>query len=196
MASPKILRRARDKLVRLASRSLTRRRHLHGRRFLVPSVLPGLTGPLQSEDWLFPLLAQLLAARPGVVLDVGANIGQTLVKVKAADWARPYIGIEPNPACVHFLKTFIALNRIPEALVIPAGLSDHAHLGRFLSREANAFDTSASVVDGFAGKGFTAPRWPMCPCCKAMTWWLWPGQRRSRCSRSMSRAESWRFCPG
>lgn len=39
----------------------------------------------ESEPWMIDLLAALLHQRSGAFLDVGVNVGQTLIKVKAID---------------------------------------------------------------------------------------------------------------
>ncbi len=36
----------------------------------------------------------------GVFLDVGANMGQTFVRVKSLDRQQPIVCVEPSPACV------------------------------------------------------------------------------------------------
>src|SRR5690348_13368483 len=53
----------------------------------------------ESEPWFLQLLTLLLPYNKGSFVDVGANLGQTMIKVKALDSARKYIGFEPNPTC-------------------------------------------------------------------------------------------------
>src|SRR5689334_10466979 len=44
------------------------------------------------EVWLFRAIERILRERTGVFVDVGVNVGHTLIKVKAADPDREYIG--------------------------------------------------------------------------------------------------------
>ena len=100
-----------------------------------------------SERWMFDVLRKLLAQTAGAFVDVGANIGQTLLKVKMADGNRPYYGFEPNPAAVAYLQQLALRNSFTNVTVFPVGLSDHtAVVTLFLKDDV---DPSASVVAGF-----------------------------------------------
>ena len=57
-----------------------------GRTFLKPKV-QGVMCEI-AEPWVVDLLARLLPAKAGAFLDVGVNLGQTLLAVKAADPTR------------------------------------------------------------------------------------------------------------
>src|SRR5690348_5369770 len=59
------------------------------------------------EVWLFRGIERLRRDRPGAFVDVGVNVGHTLVKVKAADPGREYIGFEPNPQCLTYVQHLI-----------------------------------------------------------------------------------------
>ena len=72
-----------------------------------------------TEPWMTQWLESLLPVRTGVFLDIGVNLGQTLLKVKAIDPQRPYVGFEPNPACVFYLHELISMNQIQEASIFP-----------------------------------------------------------------------------
>jgi FkbM family methyltransferase len=69
------------------------------------------------------LLRQLLPTREGLFIDVGVNLGQTLVKVKDIDPERSYLGFEPNPSCVAFTERMIPALGLRNCRTVPAGLS-------------------------------------------------------------------------
>jgi FkbM family methyltransferase len=117
-----------------------------GRRFRVP-VLGGLKA-YASEDWLIEVLRRLMSLRDGAFVDVGVNLGQTLLKVAAIDPARDYLGFEPNPTCVAYLGRLIAANGLSQCRVLPVGLSSGTGILR-LSVYGNDADSSASLVPGF-----------------------------------------------
>ena len=71
--------------------------------------------------------------RPGAVLDVGANLGQTLGSILKVDPSRSYIGFEPQIAACHFVNRFIRDNRLANAIVLPIGLSLETQMRRFWS---------------------------------------------------------------
>jgi FkbM family methyltransferase len=105
-----------------------------------------------AEPWLDVVLERLLAARPGSFVDVGVNIGQTLVKVLKADPARQYWGFEPNPAALAYVSSLVRLNAIGNVHLVCGALSDHnATEALFLSSPC---DSSASIVEGFRPSDF------------------------------------------
>jgi len=106
---------------------------------------------LGHEPYLLPFLQRALKSRPGAFVDVGVNIGQTLMKVMAFDPSRQYVGFEPQLACSCFVERFINDNRLTNALVLPLGLSDSD--GLCALHTSGNFDEMASIegnvsVDG------------------------------------------------
>src|SRR6185436_11975470 len=75
-----------------AARWLHRRGWLWRANFGVAGTLGGRR---MREVWLFDALQRVMLERSGAVIDVGVNVGHTLIKVKTADPQRDYIGFEP-----------------------------------------------------------------------------------------------------
>ena len=124
---------------------------LAGRRLKIP-VLYG-QGPQNLallEPGIFDALKKTLSLRSGTVLDVGVNVGQTLLKIKALDWARSYVGFEINPRCCQYVDALIAANRFPECTVVPAGLSDRSGLATLWLRRTVSLDPSATTISEVA----------------------------------------------
>lgn len=117
-----------------------------GQRFQLPILSYGQPTSLATEPWLADWITWLLERSPGPFLDVGANIGQTLLKVKARLPEQTYIGFEPNPANLFFLERLIAQNGF-QATVVPVGLSTEP--GLLSLARANTYDSSASLIEGF-----------------------------------------------
>jgi len=119
---------------------------VYGARFKVP-LMRGVGGSHRqgSEPWMLDALQRLfaLAGTPGMV-DVGVNIGQTLLKAKSIDRRCRYVGFEPNPFCVQFVNELIALNRFEHCDVLPVALSSGPGLIGFVA-ESEA-DSAASMV--------------------------------------------------
>ena len=86
-------------------------------------VLGGLKVGLLGERFLLDIFDKVLPHLGGAVVDVGANVGQTLAKVKLADPARRYFGFEPNPACFYYLETLVKANGWHGVSLFPVGLS-------------------------------------------------------------------------
>ena len=139
-----ILRRLNWHLRRLNYR---RRVDVNGVPIRIPTIL-GISSEV-TEVWMIELLVKLLRQRRGAFVDVGVNVGQTLIKVKALDSQRRYIGFEPNPVCVFYVKELIRENAFQGCTVFPIGLyTQDAVLSLDLFSETPT-DSSASVVSGY-----------------------------------------------
>jgi FkbM family methyltransferase len=142
-----------------AARALHRRGLLWRANFTVAGRLGGrpLRVPLQfgagwehlrmAEMWLFHGLERVMRQRRGVFLDAGVNVGHTLIKVKAIDPDREYIGFEPNPHCLRYTQQLIDLNQFSRCTVVPVGISNRTGIIKlFMNPDA---DPSATIVEGF-----------------------------------------------
>ena len=90
--------------------------------------------------------------REGAFIDVGANIGQTLIKVISIDNDRQYIGFEPQIEGCCFIDKFIKDNSLNKYVIMPLGLSDKKGVLRLGLRES--CDATASIVDKYRPEGF------------------------------------------
>jgi FkbM family methyltransferase len=119
---------------------------VNGERFRIP-IHRGVGWDLRhsSETWMTDLLRRLLeaGASPGL-LDVGVNIGQTLLKLKSIDPAIRYCGFEPNPFCVSFVHELIRLNGFTDCRLAPVALSDRPGLFEFIAGSDS--DSGGSMV--------------------------------------------------
>lgn len=75
-------------------------------------------------DWKTKAIGAILEHRPGVLIDVGANVGQTLLDFVAAPIRSSYLGFEPNFACYQHLAEVVRLNNLERCRIVPAGLAD------------------------------------------------------------------------
>lgn len=87
--------------------------------------------------------------RHGSFVDVGVNLGQTLLIVAATDSDRRYIGFEPNPICADYVERLIRSNGLNHYRLIPAGLANKTAVVTLEIFEKDGTDSSASVVPGF-----------------------------------------------
>jgi len=101
-----------------------------------------------SEPWMIDLLGKVLR-QPGAFLDIGVNVGQTLVKVKSLDPDREYVGFEPNPVCIAYLQELIRDNRFANCTVIPVGLYTEDGVLALDLFSDSATDSSASLIENF-----------------------------------------------
>jgi FkbM family methyltransferase len=107
----------------------------------------GYSNITPSEPWMITLLAHFLGMRSGIFVDIGANIGQTLIKLRQVSPTTPYVGFEPNPTCAHYLLELIRANNFKDTTIIPAGVFDKpALLELQLYSDDNSTDSGATVV--------------------------------------------------
>lgn len=105
------------------------------------------------EEWLDGLLKTILKSKPGAFIDVGVNIGQTLIKLISIDPERQYIGFEPNLSCSFSVEQFITTNQLKHCKIFPIGLSNKFDsLELLLCTERST--TSASLIKGFRPESF------------------------------------------
>lgn len=122
------------------------REEVDGHAFVIPIINGRKT--YVSEPWMSDVLRRLFERKAGAFVDVGVNLGQTLLKVAAIDPAREYVGFEPNPACVDYAWKLIEKNGLPYT-IIPAGVSAETTLLNLEMFRADDTDPSASIVPNF-----------------------------------------------
>ena len=95
--------------------------HLNGKKFKIP-VNAG-NRAVVVELWMLEILKLLLIDKKNsTFIDIGVNLGQTLLKVKSIVPKINFVGFEPNPACVNYLEELIRLNGITNCKIYPFGL--------------------------------------------------------------------------
>jgi FkbM family methyltransferase len=109
----------------------------------------GLSNIDEPEKWMSEIIRLLLPRSKGCFLDVGVNIGQTLLKLKSIDRNFEYLGLEPNPVCVYYAERFIHLNQFPNTKIIPTGVSNVNEVVTLKYYSNDFTDSSASIIDNF-----------------------------------------------
>jgi len=77
-----------------------------------------------APDWKTSAVGAILRNRPGALLDVGANVGQTLMDFLSAPVRSTYLGFEPNLICYQHLVKLVSDNALDGCRVLPVGLCD------------------------------------------------------------------------
>jgi hypothetical protein len=115
------------------------------RRLDVSSSNPAMRGLLYwRPSWKSELIAKALCKRPGLFVDVGANIGQTLLDYLSSPVQNGYVGLEPSLECARHVKSVIDNNRLDNCRILPVALSDSA--GVLDLHAANEADPGGTVV--------------------------------------------------
>lgn len=106
----------------------------------------------QYEVGMDDIFRRCLQRKSGAFVDVGANIGQTLVKVIQIDRDREYIGFEPQLSGAFLIDQFLAQNKMPHHFILPIGLSDRRSIEKLGINSSN--DAAASFVSEYRPDGF------------------------------------------
>jgi FkbM family methyltransferase len=111
-----------------------------------------LKGQGGREPWLDTVFEAVLRLSDGAFLDVGANIGQTMLKVLSFDPSRRYIGFEPQVSCCFLIQHFLEKNSIGSFAILPVGLSRGN--GTVKLYRGGEYDSTASTVKEFRPVNF------------------------------------------
>lgn len=132
---------------------ITYKSNLNGVNFKIPIIKGiGYSNLFMSERWMIDLLKIIYKIKKGNFVDVGVNLGQSLLKFKSLQLNHSYIGFEPNPSCLFYLENLIEANNLDKTEIYPVGISTKtqiAHLNFF----SNSYtDSSASILEQFRPK--------------------------------------------
>lgn len=104
-------------------------------------------GLTDHETWVASLARVALLITPGAFIDVGVNLGQTILTLLGAGLRPPYVGFEPNPMCVAYVDRLLRRNAISWVRLVPAALSDEC---RVLELQGNSeTDSASSIIASF-----------------------------------------------
>jgi FkbM family methyltransferase len=121
-----------------------------GQAFRVP-ILGGLgiDNLSVADRWMIEVIGHLFKIKQGAFIDVGSNIGQTLMKVKFVSPSVEYIGFDPNPLCVEYCRELIRINGLENSTVVAAGLYNRNDLLVLSFYNPDEADDTATVVSDF-----------------------------------------------
>lgn len=131
------------------------RRKVAGRTLRLPVINNVGRAHLDEHEPHLDLILRRLY-RPGTLLiDVGVNIGQTLVKYAAiAGTTCRYIGFEPNTRAASYVEEIIIRNDMHNAMIVPVGLGFHTRLAKLFMDSAGSTDPAASMQQGIRDAEF------------------------------------------
>ena len=119
----------------------------------------GFQNMKREEPWMVTLLKLIFKIEDRKFIDVGVNVGQTLLKVKAIDVDRCYIGFEPNPSCIHYANKLVKINKFSNVTLLPFGVSVKTGLAELQFYHNSSGDTSASIIKEFRNNQVVHKDW-------------------------------------
>lgn len=114
----------------------------------------GMDNVTLKKEWLDLLIEEFASPENSKsFVDVGANVGQTLLRLKTIYSESDYIGFEPNPTCTSYVQKLIKINRFKNCSILNSGLS--TELGIMQLEKDSDTDSRASVVSNFRPNYFS-----------------------------------------
>ena len=101
------------------------------------------------ESWMVSLLKIVVQIKREQFVDIGANIGQTLLNIKSVSPEIKYIGFDPNPACNFYLNELVRRNRLQQVKIIPTGISTEDGVNELVLYNERQTDGAASMIKDF-----------------------------------------------
>ena len=97
-----------------------------------------------DDKWREKVFRTIEITENSCVVDIGLNVGQSLLDFHQHMPKAKYIGFEPNPACVFYLNELIRRNSLTNKTILPFGLNEKKEILKLMSKGWD--DASSSVV--------------------------------------------------
>lgn len=134
----------------LKNHNITRKVKRNNQPIKIPiQAAVGLANLTDAEPWMTEVLKKLQTLSTGTFLDIGVNIGQTLIKFRSIDTNSPYIGLEPNPLAVAYVSKLIQINNFKNCTILPVGISDQNKVLELNIYSDSDYDSGASIISDF-----------------------------------------------
>ena len=98
------------------------------------------------KSWRTEVIKRLMQKTDRVFIDVGANIGQTLLDLHLTHPKAHYFGFEPNINCVNYLQKLIQANALLNYLLVPVGLSEKNQILPLYRQQGLLNDSGGTIL--------------------------------------------------
>ena len=99
------------------------------------------------EPWFAAFMDRILKSDHPVIVDVGVNIGQTILKIASIKNNLTYIGFEPNPTSYAYTRKLIQANNLKNYKLYPLGLAEKFEMLPLYGD--NDYAAGASIISNF-----------------------------------------------
>jgi FkbM family methyltransferase len=109
-----------------------------------------------NGSWKANVFEKLVQGAQPVFVDVGANIGQTLLEIFATHPNATYLGFEPIPVCAAYVAAMIEANEWKKATILTSALAADEGVLALYRHSGYITDTCATVLEDFRpGRDFS-----------------------------------------
>jgi FkbM family methyltransferase len=119
----------------------------YGRTWRIPNVPDSMERLMRpGRDALTGKWVNGLVPNADLIIDIGANVGQSLMLFKSVYPDAQYIGLEPNPVCSAVVCRLIALNGLEDCRIYTTGIGPSLSTGELLISRGHMDDPRATLV--------------------------------------------------
>jgi FkbM family methyltransferase len=123
------------------------KRTIKGQTVIPPFALDDtFQNPRVSISWRSELFERLVFPEHGAFLDVGANIGQTLLTLHLTQPKTIYFGFEPNLECLNYIAKIISTNSLQHHVILPIALAEKAKIAPLYMYDNSPIDQDATLI--------------------------------------------------
>jgi FkbM family methyltransferase len=97
-------------------------------------------------SWKTNLIGRLFDENNGIFVDVGANVGQTILDLHAVHPRAQYIGFEPSVSCAFYLNQLIQTNSLNGWRIVGVALADATKCLPLYSHKDIVEDSGATIL--------------------------------------------------
>jgi len=104
----------------------------------------GLHNLILKREWLDSVIELFAQVEDKTFVDVGVNIGQSLIRFKTICPQTKYLGFEPNSTCVAYAQKLISVNKFQGCIIQNAALS--TGVSNLILEKTTVDDSRASLI--------------------------------------------------
>lgn len=121
---------------------------LNGKEFVAPIAHElGFNNHDMDEFWMIDLFKSLSLKSTDILMDIGANVGQSLLKWKSVFPEHGYIGIEPLPDCIQYLNLLCRVNGFNDCTIIEKAIFNKNTTSKLNLQFDDPTDRTASIIE-------------------------------------------------
>jgi len=125
--------------------TITKNQH----QFKIPIIAgTGIDFLNEQEAWFDYIIDKIKDINDATFIDIGTNVGQTLLKVKSKYPNAQYIGFEPSADCVSYVNKLIKLNNLFNSEIYPVGIGNETKITKLYSYSSDT-DQAATIIEDF-----------------------------------------------
>ncbi len=120
---------------------------INGQKVKIPIINSvGLENMMHKKEWLDVIIECFIHSESKTFVDVGVNVGQTLLRLKTLSPQVKYLGFEPNSTCTSYSNKLININNILGLNTVIQNVALSTKVANLILEKDSDTDSRASVI--------------------------------------------------